>query len=68
MKFIERINGYWLQEVAVQLEQEGKDGRKVLADAIQNLSRDIIEKLLTKRALLRGNSVDGVKVDENWRE
>lgn len=67
MKFIERINGYWLQEVAIQFEKDGKDGRKLLTDAMPQLSSDLIDKLLEKRALLKGNSVDGFEVDENWK-
>ena len=66
MKFIDRINGYWLQEVAIQFQRDGKDGRKLLTDAMPALSNEIIEKLLERRALLRGNSVDGFEVDENW--
>lgn len=38
----------------------------MLTDAMPALSNEIIEKLLERRALLRGNSVDGFEVDENW--
>jgi hypothetical protein len=66
MKFIERINGYWLQEVAIQFQKDGKDGRKVLTDAMPDLSHELIDKLLEKKALLKGNSIDGFEVDEAW--
>ena len=68
MKFIERINGYWLQEAAIQKENQGGDGKKILADALPNLSKDLIDKLLSKQALLKGNSVDGFEIDENWHK
>jgi hypothetical protein len=66
MKFIERINGYWLQEIAIQLKRDGKDGRKMLTDALPNLSAELVDKLLEKRALLKGNSIDRFEVDGSW--
>jgi len=50
---MERINGYWLQEAAIQMESQGGEKRKILTDAMPNLSKDVIDKLLGKQALLK---------------
>ena len=47
------------------MEKDRGCGRKILIDALPNLSKDSIDKLLSKQALLKGNSVDGFEVDEN---
>ena len=54
MKFIERINGYWFQEIAIQFQKNGKDGRKLLTDAMPDLSSELIDKLLEKKGVAQG--------------
>lgn len=64
IKFIDRINGYWLQEIVIQYQKDGKDGRRLLADAMPQISSELLDKILERKVLLKGNSVDGFTVDE----
>ena len=50
------VEAKWLQEMAIRLEREEKDGRKLLKSSLSTLTEAQINKIVTRKAVLTGES------------
>lgn len=58
------IEGRWLQEMAIRLEREDKDGRKLLRDTFPTLTAEQVNNIVTRKARLTGDSISGIHYEE----
>ena len=58
------VEAKWLQEMAIRLEREEKDGRKLLKSSLPTLTEAQINKIVTRKAVLTGDSIKGIHYEE----